>query len=58
MHGWICHPECIDGYWLVIFPQCDDADDIAAIAVKETDLKQIESLDASINTRIRSQFMT
>ncbi len=58
MQGWICHPECIDGYRLVNFPQNDVADDIATIAVKETDLKQIASMDASINTRIRSQFMT
>lgn len=56
MQGWICHPDCIDGYWLVNFPQYGIEDDIATIAVKETDLKQIAAVDASINTRIHSQF--
>lgn len=58
MQGWICHSECIDGYWLVNFPQHGDADDIATIAVKETDLKKIATLDASINTKIHLQFTT
>lgn len=39
-----------------IFPQYGIEDDIATIAVKETDLKQIAAVDASINTRIHSQF--
>ena len=56
MQGWICHSECIDGYWLVNFPQYGIEDDIATIAVKETDLKQIAAVDASINTKIHSQF--
>lgn len=58
MHGWICQSESIDGCWLVNFPQHGVADDIATIAVKETDLKLIESMDASINTKIRLQFTT
>lgn len=58
MQGWICHPECIDGYWLVNIPQYGIEDDIATIAVKETDLKQIASIDASINARIHAQFTT
>ena len=56
MQGWICHSECIDGYWLVNFPQHGIEDDIATIAVKETVLKQVASIDASTNTRIHSQF--
>ena len=58
MQGWICHPECIDGYWLVNFPQYGLEDDIATSAVKETDLKPIASIDACINTRIHAQFTT
>lgn len=56
MQGSICHPECIDGYWLVNFPRYGIEDDFATIAVKETDLKQVASIDACINTRIHSQF--
>ena len=56
MQGWICYSECIDGCWLVNFPQHGFEDDIATVAVKETDLKQVASIDASTNTRIHSQF--
>lgn len=56
MQGWICHPECMDGYWLVNFPQYGTQDDIATIAVKETDLKQIAYVDARMNSKINLQF--
>lgn len=29
MQGWICDGDCIDGYWLVNFPQYGEKDDIA-----------------------------
>ena len=31
MQGWICDGDCIDGYWLVNFPQYGEKDDIAEI---------------------------
>ncbi len=56
MQGWICHPEFVGGTWLVNFPQCGEKDDIAEISIKETDLKLLPSMDASINERIHATF--
>ncbi len=57
MQGWICHDKCVNGYWLINFPQCWDKDDIAEIDIKETDLKLLPNgMDAEINERIREQF--
>lgn len=42
--------------WLVKFSQYSIEDSIATIAVKETDLKQIASIDAIMNSRIHAQF--
>ena len=56
MFGWICHPKCVEGYWLVNFPQCGDKEDIAEISIKEDDLKLVKILDAKANERIKEQF--
>lgn len=56
MQGWICHPNCVQGYWLVNFPQQGDKEDIATIGVKEEDLKLVNGIQASVNEEIRAQF--
>ena len=56
MFGWICYPKCVDGYWLVNFPQCGEKDDIAEISIKEEDLKIVKILDAQANEHIKEQF--
>ena len=56
MQGWICHPETIDGTWLVDFPQWGEKDDIAMIPIKETDMNLISTMDPRVNERIREQF--
>ena len=56
MQGWICDPRNIDDTWLVNFPQCGGKGDIATIAVKEKDLKQIPVMHASVNEQIKAQF--
>ena len=48
MNGWICDNRCIQGYWLVNFPQCGEKDDIAEIPAKEEDLKLISVMDAGM----------
>ena len=55
MYGWICYPECVNGYWLVNFPQCGEKDDIAEISIKE-DLEVVQILDARVNEQIKAQF--
>ena len=39
MQGWICWHECIDGAWLVDFPQPMDKPQIATIGIHEDDMK-------------------
>ena len=56
MQGWICHDECRNGYWLINFPQYGENPDIATISIHEDDMKQIPSMDARNNERIRQQF--
>ena len=56
MHGWICDDRNIDKSWLVNFPQCGEKNDIATIAVKEEDLKEIPVMHAIINEQIKAQF--
>ena len=48
--------ECIDGYWLVNFPQYGEKEDIATLGVKEKDLKIIPSMNAIINEQVKEQF--
>ena len=56
MFGGICYPNCMEGYWLVNFPQCGEKDDIAEISIKEEDLKIVNVLDAKTNEQIKAQF--
>jgi hypothetical protein len=56
MFGWICHPKCVEGYWLVNFPQCGEKEDIAEISINEEDLKVVKILDAQTNEQIKAQF--
>ena len=56
MQGWITEEETINSMWLVSFPQCGEKDDIATIAVKEEDLKEIPIMCASVNERIKAEF--
>ena len=56
MQGWICDDRCIDFSWLVNFPQYGEKEDIATISVDEQDLKQIPTMDARVNERIKAQF--
>ena len=56
MQGWICFDERRDGYLLVCFPQCGEKNNIATIAVKEDDLKEISRMDPRVNERIKAEF--
>ena len=56
MQGWICDPRCIQGHWLVNFPQSGENEDIATIPVKETDLKEIPVMYATVNEKIKAEF--
>ena len=56
MYGWICLDDCVDGYWLVNFPQYGEKDDIAEISIKAEDLKVVEILDVRMNEQIKAQF--
>ena len=58
MTGWICYDKCVDGYWLVNFPQYGDKPDIATISVHELDMVKIAALNVQINEQIRKQFET
>lgn len=56
MQGWICDEEKINDSWLVNFPQCGEKEDIATLGIKETDLKEIPTMNAIINEKIIAQF--
>lgn len=56
MQGWICNEEKINDSWLVNFPQCGEKEDIATLGIKETDLKEIPTMNAIINEKIIAQF--
>lgn len=56
MYGWICHPEYVNGTWLVNFPQCGEKDDIAEISVLQTDLEAVPVMYAAENERIKARF--
>ncbi len=56
MYGWICLDDCVDGYWLVNFPQCGEKSDIAEISIKEEDMKIVKILYAEVNEQIKAQF--
>ncbi len=56
MQGWICHDECVGGYWLVNFPQFGGNNEIATISVHESDMKIIEFHSEYLNEFIRAQW--
>ena len=56
MQGWICDEEKINDSWLVNFPQCGEKEDIATLGIKESDLRIIETLNATFNEEIKRQF--
>ena len=56
MNGWICDSRCIEGYWLINFPQTGEHEDIATLAIKEEDMKTIPVMNAGINEQIREQY--
>ena len=56
MQGWICDEEKIKDYWLVNFPQYGEKEDIATLGIKETDLKEIPTINAIINEEIKNRF--
>ena len=56
MYGWICHPECVQGYWLVNLPQCGEKEDIATISIKEDDMEVVPVMLAAVNEEIKAQF--
>jgi hypothetical protein len=56
MQGWICWHECIDGAWLVDFPQPMDKPQIATIGIHEVDMKVIPQMDARVNEQIKAKF--
>ena len=56
MQGWICDSDNSYNSWLINFPQCGEKNDIATISIKETDLKQINGMDAKINELIKEKF--
>ena len=56
MQGWICDEEKINDSWLVNSPQCGEKEDIATLGIKETDLKEIPTMNAIINEKIIVQF--
>ena len=56
MYGWICHDECVNGYWLVNIPQCYDKPDIATISIHENDMEVVPIMHAIENERIKAEF--
>jgi len=56
MYGWICYDTCVDGSWLVNFPQYGEKDDIATISIHEDDMKVVPIMYARRNEEIREQF--
>ncbi len=55
MQGWICLDDCLDGYWLVNFPQYGDKPDIATISIHQDDMIVVSKMDARINERIKAE---
>ena len=49
MTGWICYDKCVDGYWLVNFPQYGEKPDIVTIGVHESDMVNVATLDVRMD---------
>lgn len=57
MQGWICLDDCVNGYWLVNFPQYGDKPDIATLSIHENDIRILPNgMDAHVNEQIRAQY--
>ncbi len=57
MQGVIFEEEKLHGYWIVLFPQYGDKEDIAYTGILEEDLKLLPNgFDAKLNERIKAQF--
>jgi len=57
MQGVIWEPECKDGAWVVLFPQCGEKEDIADLYINEEDLRLLpDGMDAKINEQIKARF--
>ena len=55
MQGWICYPNCADGYYLVNFPGYGERPDIATISIHKEDMRVVSALNADLNERLREQ---
>ncbi len=57
MQGIIFEPEKLHGYWIVLFPQYGEKEDIAYTGILEEDLKLLPNgMDAMVNEHIKAQF--
>lgn len=56
MYGWICHDECVNGYWLVNFPQCYDKSDIATLSIHKEDMEVVSIMHAIENEKIKAEW--
>lgn len=56
MYGWICHDECVNGYWLVNFPQCYDKPDIATLSIHKEDMEVVSIMHAIENEKIKAEW--
>ena len=57
MQGWICDGDCVDGYWLVNFPQYGEKEDIAEVSIKQEDLAFLpQGMDARVNESVLAQY--
>ena len=55
MQGVIWEPECKNGAWVVLIPQCGEKEDIADLYIEEEDLKVVPIMNAAINEEIKAR---
>lgn len=57
MQGVIWEPECKNGAWVVLIPQCGEKEDIADLYIKEDDLRLLPNgMNPKINEEIKVRF--
>ena len=56
MQGVIWEPECKNGAWVVLIPQCGEKEDIADLYIEEKDLKVVPIMNAAVNEEIKARF--
>ena len=56
MNGWVCDSRCVNGSWLVNFPQCGEKPDIETLGIQEEDLRVIPVMRAIVNEEIKAKF--